>query len=104
MTDETSTTAAVATVYYCNYNCICTKTVCENKHYFTNIADRKFASVTYNMIPDIRDHIKEENPETRKINCFYGQLCTKKDCGFRHFLSPEGREIFNIAIGIREES
>lgn len=86
------------TTYYCNFNCICTKTVCENKHHFATLDERKFACSIYNLIPDIKEFVKEENPEKRKMSCFHGQLCTKKDCGFRHYLNPEGRDKFNFAM------
>ena len=92
--------AAPAKVFTCGYNCICTKKDCVLKHSLKTIEERKFASHIYNFIPNIHDHIKEENPETRKLNCFNGQLCKKPDCGFRHFLDPEGRDKFNLAMSV----
>jgi len=34
----------------------------------------------------------EPNPDTRKKNCTFGQLCDKEKCGFRHRLSFANRE------------
>ena len=89
-----------AKVFTCGYNCICTKKDCVLKHSLKTIEERKFASHIYNFIPDLHDHIKEENPETRKLNCFNGQLCRKPECGFRHFLDIEGRNKFNLAMNV----
>ena len=94
--------AKAKNTYTCGYNCICTKKECEYRHSIQLFEDRKFAANIYGFIPDIRDHIKEDNVETRKVNCFKGQLCQKSDCGFRHFLDFEGRQQFFFAMSVAD--
>jgi len=94
--------AAASKIYTCGYNCRCTKQDCDQKHYISSFEERKFAANIWGMIPDISDHIKETNVETRKVNCHKGQLCAKPDCGYRHFLDPEGRQKFIAAMNIAD--
>lgn len=100
MSSEIVVEVPIAKVYTCGYNCICTKKECALPHHIKSYEDRKFAANIYGFIPDIRDHIKEDNVETRKVNCFKGQLCQNKECGFRHFLDPEGRQQFAMAMSV----
>jgi hypothetical protein len=110
MSTETAATAPTAPaptamadkIYTCGYNCRCTKQDCNQKHYISSFEERKFAANIWGMIPDISDHIKETNVETRKVNCHKGQLCQKADCGYRHFLDPEGRQKFIAAMNIAD--
>lgn len=73
----------------CNLNCICVDTDCSYKHYI-NYKDRKIVKQFYD---NISNKMKDENnPDTRKKNCTFGQLCDKETCGFRHRLSFANRE------------
>jgi len=78
----------------CNFNCICTKADCDFRHNIESIEERRFAANVYGKIPRIKEAITEENADTRKKNCSYGQLCDRSDCGYRHFLNPSTRLIF----------
>lgn len=73
----------------CNLNCICVDTDCSYKHYI-NYKDRKIVKQFYDKLSNkMKD---EHNPDTRKKNCTFGQLCDKETCGFRHRLSFANRE------------
>lgn len=99
---EAPAAKAKQTVYTCGYNCICTKKECTLQHSIKSFEERKFAANIYGLIPDIKEHTKEDNFETRKVNCFKGQLCNKSDCGFKHFLNYEGRQKFSLAMSVAE--
>ena len=73
----------------CNLNCVCVDSDCSYKHYI-NYKDRKIVKQFYD---ELSNKLKDEpNPETRKKNCTFGQLCDKEKCGFRHRLSFANRE------------
>lgn len=78
----------------CNFNCICTKADCDFRHNIESIEERRFAANVYSKIPCIKEAVTEDNADTRKKNCSYGQLCDRSDCGYRHFLNPSTRLIF----------
>ena len=100
MSSEAPVAKAKQTVYICKYNCICTRKDCEDRHSIQSYEDRQFASQIYNFVPDIREHIKEDNMEKRKLNCIKGQLCQRSDCGFRHYLDFKGRQDFFFAMSV----
>jgi hypothetical protein len=73
----------------CNLNCICVDADCSYKHYII-YKDRKIVKQFYETLSNkMKD---EPNPDTRKKNCTFGQLCDKETCGFRHRLSFANRE------------
>ena len=77
------------TTITCNLNCICVDSDCTYKHYIT-YKERKIVKSFYD---ELSNKLKDEpNPETRKKNCTFGQLCDKEKCGFRHRLSFANRE------------
>ena len=88
----------------CNFNCVCTREVCDFKHIIRTLEERKFASKVLNSIPRVKEHQTEENPETRRANCSYGQLCDKESCGFRHNLDFEFRSKFSAAMKTAKET
>jgi hypothetical protein len=83
---------------FCNFNCICTKCDCTFKHYIESLDERRFANNIYSKVKNIKEHVQEDNRETRRANCHYGQLCSREDCGFRHFLDWDGRKKFIAAF------
>jgi len=73
----------------CNLNCVCVDSECSYNHYIS-YKERK---IVRNFYDAISNKSKDEpNPETRKKNCTFGQLCEKENCGFRHRLSFANRE------------
>lgn len=73
----------------CNLNCVCIDSDCSYKHYIT-YKERKIVKNFYDAISTKSKD--EPNPEMRKKNCTFGQLCEKENCGFRHRLSFYYRE------------
>lgn len=73
----------------CNLNCVCVDSDCIYKHYIT-YKERKIVKNFYDAISSKSKD--EPNPDTRKKNCTFGQLCEKENCGFRHRLSFTNRE------------
>ena len=88
----------------CHFNCVCTRDVCDFKHIIRTLEERKFASRVFNNVPRIKEHQDEENPDTRRANCIYGQLCDKESCGFRHNLDFEYRSKFSAALKAAKET
>jgi hypothetical protein len=73
----------------CNLNCVCIDSDCSYKHYIT-YKERKIVKGFYDAISNKSKD--EPNPDMRKKNCTFGQLCDKEMCGFRHRLSFSNRE------------
>ena len=88
----------------CYFNCVCTREVCDFKHIIRTLEERKFASKVLNNIPRVKEHQTEENPETRRASCSYGQLCDKESCGFRHNLDFDFRSKFSAALNAAKET
>lgn len=86
----------VSRVIVCNFNCICNKSDCDK--YFHSISDIEermfFREQVYSSINP--KEYNETDPEgVRKVPCKSGQLCTRKNCNFKHFISIEGRELLS---------
>lgn len=85
-------------ISFCNFNCICTKSDCGFQHNISSLGQRRFYSSVYNKIGNIKKYTNEDNFDTRRSNCTYGQLCEREDCGYRHFLNYEGRKKFITSL------
>lgn len=73
----------------CNLNCVCVDSDCIYNHYII-YKERKIVRKFYDAISSKSKD--EPNPDSRKKNCTFGQLCEKESCGFRHRLSFVNRE------------
>ena len=96
--DKMSEISATRPTSFCNFNCICTKCDCTFKHHIETLDERRFANNIYSKVKNIKEHVQEDSRDTRRANCRFGQLCTREDCGFRHFLDYDGRKKFNAAF------
>jgi len=76
----------------CNDDCICVNCDCIYSHPIS-FQDRKIIRKLYNSFSFSK---KEDNPETRRKNCFKGKLCLNFACGFRH------RLVFNDRLKLNE--
>ena len=73
---------------FCNFNCLCLDSDCKFSHTYP-IKDRR---IIRNIFDKINNPDKNEpNPDTRRANCRFGQLCYNKNCGFRHRLAFDVR-------------
>lgn len=72
----------------CNCSSFCIDTDCLYSHGIS-IKDRKVVRKLYDGL--IRPNKAEPNPEKRRANCKFGQICWNGDCGFRHRLCFEDR-------------
>ena len=75
----------------CNFSCTCNRADCDRKHYIETIDDRAKVKELFEKHFDKSIH-KETDPEgTRNAPCFFGALCGKTGCGFKHYCSIEFR-------------
>ena len=96
--------SAVRPTSFCNFNCICTKCDCTFKHYIESLDERRIANNIYSKVKNIKEHVQEDNRDTRRANCRFGQLCSREDCGFRHFIDCDGRKKFIAAYNAKSSS
>ncbi len=68
----------------CNNNSICIDSDCKFYHNIS-IKDRKIVRKLYDEL--VSPNKKEENLESRKANCKFGQICYNVNCGFKHRLN-----------------
>ena len=86
----------------CKFNCTCINSRCAYDHYI-KFDERVAAKEVYDTLSDeVKAGVEEKSDERRK-NCFYGNLCTKKDCGFKHHLNEESRLKFSSLIKQKEK-
>ena len=72
----------------CNKNSICIDPDCSYYHSITR-DDRRIVKKLYDEL--VSPNKKEENADSRKANCRFGQICYNKTCGYRHFLNYKDR-------------
>lgn len=72
----------------CNLNCLCVNSDCNFFHSYP-IKERRIIRNIFDKF-DNPNKI-EPNPDTRRANCRFGQLCHNQNCGFRHRLSFNDR-------------
>jgi uncharacterized protein (DUF1919 family) len=85
-----------ATIKNCNFSCTCNRDDCERKHYIDNKEDRLKVKELFETHFDKSLH-KETDPDgVRNAPCFFGPLCGKSECNFKHYCSFDFRkEIMN---------
>jgi len=80
----------------CNYSCTCTRDVCDFKHYIEDKNDRLKVKEIYDEHFDRTIHNETDPEGVRHVPCFFGPLCGKSECNFKHFCKFEFRkEIMN---------
>ena len=85
----------MSSIKNCNFSCTCNRVDCERKHYIDDINDRKAVKELYDYYFDRYEH-KETDPEgVRNVPCFFGPLCGKSECNFKHFCNYEFRSMMN---------
>lgn len=80
----------------CNFSCTCNRDECDRKHYIDNKDDRLKVKEIYDKFYDKSTHNETDPEGVRNIPCFFGPLCGKTECNYKHFCSFEFRkEVMN---------
>lgn len=85
-----------SSVRNCNFSCTCNREDCDRKHYIEDIDDRKIVKDLYDANFDRREHNETDPDGVRNIPCFFGPLCSRSECNFKHYCRYEFRvEVMN---------
>jgi hypothetical protein len=84
-----------ASMKNCNFSCTCNRDDCERKHYIDDIDDRKVIKDLYDANYDRRSHNETDPEGVRNVPCFFGPLCGKSECNFKHYCNYEFRSMMN---------
>ena len=80
----------------CNFSCTCNRSDCDRKHYIEDIDDRLKVKEIYDRFFEKSSHNETDPEGVRNTPCFYGPLCGKKECNYKHFCCFDFRkEIMN---------
>jgi len=82
----------MTTVKYCNFSCVCNRDDCERKHYIEDKNDRIAVKELFDKHYDRSIHNETDPDGVRNSPCFYGPLCSKTDCNFKHYCKFEFRK------------
>jgi hypothetical protein len=80
-----------ASVKNCNFSCTCNRDDCSRKHYIEDIDDRKIIKDLYDANFDRREHNETDPNGVRNVPCFFGPLCSRSECNFKHYCCYEFR-------------
>ena len=87
---------ATPAVKNCNFSCTCNREDCDRKHYIENKDDRLKVKELYEKHFDRKIHNETDPEGVRLVPCFFGPLCGKTDCNFKHYCRFEFRkEVMN---------
>jgi hypothetical protein len=80
----------------CNFSCTCNRDDCDRKHYIEDPEDRATVKDIYDDNFDRKIHNETDPDGVRNVPCFFGPLCSKAECNFKHYCSFDfRREIMN---------
>ena len=80
----------------CNYSCTCNRDDCDRKHYIEDKSDRISIKQLFDRYYERGIHNETDPDGVRNVPCFFGPLCSKNDCNFKHYCSYDFRkEIMN---------
>jgi hypothetical protein len=75
----------------CNFSCTCNREECERKHYIEDPEDRATVKDIFDDNFDRKIHNETDPDGVRNVPCFFGPLCSKSDCNFKHYCSFDFR-------------
>ena len=81
----------MSSVRNCNFSCTCNREDCDRKHYIEDIDDRKIVKDLYDANFDRKKHNETDPDGVRNVSCFFGPLCGKSGCNFKHYCRIEFR-------------
>ena len=80
----------------CNFSCTCNRDDCDRKHYIETPEDRAIVKEIFDKHFDRKIHNETDPDGVRNFPCFFGPLCGKADCNYKHFCKIEFRnEVMN---------
>ena len=80
----------------CNFSCTCNRDDCDRKHYIEDPEDRKTVKNIFDKYFDRKIHNETDPDGVRNTPCFFGPLCGKAECNYKHYCRIEFRnEIMN---------
>jgi hypothetical protein len=80
----------------CNFSCTCNREECDKKHFIEDQNDRIKVKEIFDKHFDRKNHNETDPDGVRNIPCFFGPLCGKPDCNYKHYCRIEfRREVMN---------
>ena len=80
----------------CNFSCTCNREECDRKHYIEDPDDRITVKEIFDKHFDRKNHNETDHDGVRNSPCFFGPLCGKADCNYKHYCRIEFRnEVMN---------
>jgi hypothetical protein len=79
----------------CNFSCTCNRDECAFKHYIENKEDRALFKELYDDKFDRKTHNETDPEGVRNTPCFFGGLCSREDCNFKHYCNHTFRVALN---------
>ena len=80
----------------CNFSCTCNREDCDRKHYIEDPEDRATVKEIFDKHFDRKIHNETDPDGVRNTPCFFGPLCGKVDCNYKHYCRVEFRnEVMN---------
>ena len=80
----------------CNFSCTCNREECDKKHFIEDPEDRIKVKEIFDKHFDRKIHNETDPDGVRNVPCFFGPLCGKPDCNYKHYCRIEfRREVMN---------
>jgi len=80
----------------CNFSCTCNREDCDRKHYIEDPEDRSKVKEIFDKHYDRKIHNETDPDGVRNTPCFFGPLCGKSECNYKHYCKFEFRsEVMN---------
>ena len=80
----------------CNFSCTCNREECDRKHYIEDPEDRAKVKEIFDNHFDRKIHNETDPDGVRNTPCFFGPLCGKSECNYKHYCRFEFRsEVMN---------
>jgi len=83
------------TIKNCNFSCTCNRDECGFKHYIENKDDRALFKDLYDSKFERKTHNETDPEGVRNVPCFFGALCSRDECNFKHYCNSTFRKEMN---------
>jgi hypothetical protein len=82
----------MASIKNCNFSCTCNRDTCDRKHYIEDKSNRIIIKELFDKYYERSSHNETDPDGVRNTPCFFGPICTKPDCNFKHYCKFEFRK------------